>query len=68
MQNKISLDKIQGQLSRNEMKKIMAGDASAGSTCNCNSKDDCKDNMDCLNSCGGKVGDTFVGICGCQTA
>lgn len=52
---KISLVKIQGKLSRDEMKNIMAGDAELGSAnycgTTCNSNADCTVSAICL-TCG----------------
>jgi hypothetical protein len=62
-QKKLRLADLQGKLSRDEMKRIMAG--SGGSAkCDCNSADDCKDSSKprCVNDCGGPVGG-YWGIC-----
>lgn len=60
---KMSLANIQGKLSRDEMKNIMAGTAPGGTACNCNSKDDCTTwNELCIAGC---TGGTGAGYCGC---
>jgi hypothetical protein len=51
------------QLSNAEMSKLVGGVAPVGS-CNCNSGDDCSSSAPkCGNSCGGKTGDKFQGVC-----
>ncbi|HEY5464670.1 MAG TPA: hypothetical protein VIJ95_15515 [Hanamia sp.] len=58
-------------LTRSQLKNVLGGSAvqttvGGDGTCNCNSADDCKAwNEDCMNSCGGKIGDTYQGKCGC---
>ncbi len=54
--NKMNLENIQGKLSRNEMKNIMAGNAPGTGPCNCNSKDECKEGEICGSDC--EVGNT----------
>lgn len=46
---KMSLENIQGKMSRNEMRNIMAG--SGGTNCNsiCRSNTDCRGDFGCLN-------------------
>jgi len=62
---KLSLANIQGKLSRDEMKSIMAGKAAPGIDCDCNSKDDCTYNELCIAGCSGGTG---AGYCGCLSA
>ena len=62
----MSLANMQGKLSRNEMKSIMAGSASLSAQCNCNSADDCTTwNEMCLNT-GCDRGNGKAGTCGCS--
>ncbi len=65
-QTKMSLANVQGKLSRNEMKNIMAGDAPGGGTCAA----PC--NMSCFVQCGGQSTPGECGVnqvsgkCGCS--
>lgn len=61
---KMSLANIQGKLSSTEMKNIMAGSGS-GTSCNCNSKDDCPtDKPICYNGVAYNfTAGTYVGMC-----
>ncbi len=56
---KLSLEDLQGKMSKSEMKQIMAGSA----TCNCNSTDNCSGGKRCFNDRGGKTGDKYQGVC-----
>ena len=64
---KMSLANIQGKLSRVEMKNIMAG-LNGGTTCSCNSSDQCTaTNELCMNSGCDQGSSGYVGTCGCPS-
>jgi len=61
----MSLANIQGKLSRDDMKSIMAGTVSLADPCHCNSTDDCTTwNEMCLKLCDRSNGK--AGTCGCS--
>jgi hypothetical protein len=53
-QKKLRLSDLQGKLSREEMKRIMAGSDGSANDCNCNSADECSAPTPvCGNACNG---------------
>ena len=65
---KMRLAKIQGKLSRAEMKNIMAGSGGSGTICNCNSNDNCSGTKPtCYNGiaykCTNTKGNNYAGVC-----
>jgi hypothetical protein len=66
-QKKLRLADLQGKLTREEMKRIMAGSGGSGEGCTCNSSDDCTDPRYpvCVRSCEGPHGQ-YHGHCAAQ--
>ena len=69
---KLNLQQFEGAevLTRSQLKKVLGGGEGGSSiTCNCNSKDDCKDSKSptCYNGeaykCTNTDGKTFAGVC-----